>query len=364
MQGRGESEDRMTSGHDVVEQPEWGQLTMHSANSASSLEAACATPLSSSSPYGASAIPKILLRQGDDSDDSYDSDDDNDDETFPIFPVCKNVTLPSSAPELLVVFDMDHTLVGDLVSLSDRDNVETNMPWSWWPEGKERGLSPAAIVPYLQRGMMRPGLPELLSHLRLVGATIIVYTHSEDKWAVKVCQALERLAGWPFIHRVYSRMGKSSKLSPVSLGVFFILVLVFTLPSPCAHVNSISFDQVYMVCAHMTYIIHTDCRDGHPEFDARKSLEFICGDLKAQDGLDWVRVDKTIMFDDDRAAVSEVEADRLVTVASYDHWAPCPWDEHVNEEMLSRNNARLAQIVRARCSACVCRVGVASLVNI
>ena len=76
-----------------------------------------------------------------------------------------------------------------------------------WPDGKGRGLSPACIVPYLQRGMMRPGMPELLAHLQLIGATIVVYTHSEDRWAVKVCQAMERLAGWPFIHRVFSRMG-------------------------------------------------------------------------------------------------------------------------------------------------------------
>lgn len=32
---------------------------------------------------------------------------------------------------LLVVFDMDHTLVGDLVCLSDRDNLETNIDWEW-----------------------------------------------------------------------------------------------------------------------------------------------------------------------------------------------------------------------------------------
>ena len=68
---------------------------------------------------------------------------------------------------------------------------------------------PEDIVPYLQMGMMRPGLPELLSHLRHIGATVVVYTHSEDKWAVKVCQALERVAGWPFIFRVYSQMGAS-----------------------------------------------------------------------------------------------------------------------------------------------------------
>ena len=210
--------------------------------------------------------------------------------------MCKALSLSKQAKELLVVFDMDHTMVGDLVSLSDRDNVETNMPWVWWPDRTERGLGPAKIVPYLQRGMMRPGLPELLSHLRMIGATIVVYTHSEDRWAVKVCQALERCAGWPFIHRVYSRM---------------------------------------------------DCRDGHREFAARKSLEYIVQDMKDQDALHWLEVNKSIMFDDDANALSAQEADRLVTVASYDHWEPCPWDENVNEAMLAKNPEHLAQIVRA-----------------
>ena len=76
-----------------------------------------------------------------------------------------------------------------------------------WPEGKQRGLGLEEIVHYMQRGMLRPGLLELLSHLRLIGAKIVVYTHSEDSWAVKVCQALECMAGWPFIHRLYSRQG-------------------------------------------------------------------------------------------------------------------------------------------------------------
>lgn len=51
--------------------------------------------------------------------------------------------------DMLVVFDMDHTMVGDLVSLSDRDNIETNVPWSTWPAEKEQGLSPDFILPYL-----------------------------------------------------------------------------------------------------------------------------------------------------------------------------------------------------------------------
>lgn len=200
-----------------------------------------------------------------------------------------------SAENLLVVFDMDHTMVGDLVSLSDRDNIETNVPWTYWPEGKEQGLSPTFILSYLQRGMLRPGLLELLAHLRSVGATIVVYTHSEEKWAIKVCEAMERMAGWPFIKRVFSRM---------------------------------------------------DCKDGHPNFSARKSLEFVCEQLKKQDGLDWVDVDMTIMFDDDGNALGKHENDRLVKVASYDHWEPCQWDEVVNEDMLARNPDDLADMVR------------------
>ena len=96
-------------------------------------------------------------------------------------------------------------------------------------------------------------------------------------------------------------------------------------------------------------VLATDCKDGHPEFKARKSLAFIVDQLKTVDGLDWAEVDNTIMFDDDCMALPEEEKDRLVTVTSYDHWAKCSWDENVNEEMLARNPEQLAQIVRARC---------------
>ena len=55
----------------------------------------------------------------------------------------------------------------------------------------------------------------------------------------QVCEAMERMAGWPFIRRVFSRM---------------------------------------------------DCKDGHPNFPARKSLEFVVEQLKAHDGLAWAEV--------------------------------------------------------------------------
>ena len=40
--------------------------------------------------------------------------------------------------------------MGDLVALSDRDNVETNVTWTFWPEGAMMGLSVDEIVPFLK----------------------------------------------------------------------------------------------------------------------------------------------------------------------------------------------------------------------
>ncbi len=73
---------------------------------------------------------EVLLRERGDCFDSPDGSDE-DDENAAAFLLAASQHLSQSAPHLLVVFDMDHTMVGDLVSLSDRDNVETNMPWSW-----------------------------------------------------------------------------------------------------------------------------------------------------------------------------------------------------------------------------------------
>ena len=123
----------------------------------------------------------------------------------------------------------------------------------------------------------------------------MVYTHSEEKWASKVCEAMERMAGVPFIKRIFSRM---------------------------------------------------DCKDGHPEFAARKSLDWVVSQMQALDHLKWTSVDRTIFFDDDGNALGKAEADRLVKVASYDYWEPCQWDEVVNEKMMRRNPPDLADMVR------------------
>mmetsp|Transcript_50810 Transcript_50810/g.158752 ORF Transcript_50810/g.158752 Transcript_50810/m.158752 type:complete len:450 (-) Transcript_50810:478-1827(-) len=196
--------------------------------------------------------------------------------------------------ELLVVFDMDRTMVGDLVALSDRDNIETNVDWTWWPEGRHHGLNADEIVPFLKRGMLRPGLISMIQYLREIGATIVVYTHSERAWASKVCAAMEEVAGFKFIYRLFSRQ---------------------------------------------------DCKDGHPEFAARKSLQFVCDELSKDSGMSWVSISRTIMFDDDGNVLGGGDQCRLIRVPTYDYWEPCQWDEVVNDDVLSKNSAECVDIV-------------------
>mmetsp|Transcript_45633 Transcript_45633/g.111077 ORF Transcript_45633/g.111077 Transcript_45633/m.111077 type:complete len:362 (+) Transcript_45633:108-1193(+) len=212
----------------------------------------------------------------------------------PPSPLAAVAKQPQGKVQLLVVFDMDNTLVGDLVSLSDRDNIETNVPWQYWPPGKSKGLTPDYILPFLHRGMLRPGVAELVRYLQSIGATIVVYTHSEEKWAVKVCAAIERAVGVKFIKKMFSRSA---------------------------------------------------CRDGHPEFTAKKSLKFIHRELQ-REGLLWVSLHNTIMFDDDGATLNAAEKSRLIKVPSYDYWEKSPWDEVVNDELLAKNPPHLADTVR------------------
>mmetsp|Transcript_38217 Transcript_38217/g.93921 ORF Transcript_38217/g.93921 Transcript_38217/m.93921 type:complete len:458 (+) Transcript_38217:167-1540(+) len=216
-------------------------------------------------------------------------------QTGNLSPVRALPTRPMTKVQMLVVFDMDHTMVGDLVSLSDRDNIETNVPWTFWPEGRSKGLTPDYILQFFHRGMMRPGMIDVINFLEQVGATIVVYTHSEEKWASKVCEAMEKMVGHKFITRLFSRM---------------------------------------------------DCRDGHPDFTARKSLEFVINECARLDGITWANMENTIMFDDDGNALNQAETHRLVKVASYDFWEQCQWDEVVNEEMMARNPPDLADMVR------------------
>mmetsp|Transcript_69002 Transcript_69002/g.111960 ORF Transcript_69002/g.111960 Transcript_69002/m.111960 type:complete len:308 (+) Transcript_69002:286-1209(+) len=191
--------------------------------------------------------------------------------------------------KLIVVFDMDRTMVGDLTSLSDRDNLETNIQWEWWPKGKVRGLDAAFIEPFLGRGMLRAGMIEYLEFLRDIGATIIVYTHSELIWAKKVCEAMETTAGFKFIKHLFGRQ---------------------------------------------------DCKDGHPDFPARKSLQFVCEVLRREypEDLGWADVERCIMYDDDGNALGGHDKTRLIKVPAYEYWEPCQWDEVINEELLFENS--------------------------
>jgi len=182
--------------------------------------------------------------------------------------------------DLTVVLDMDHTMVGDLQALSDRDNLERNLQWPNWPAHLPQGVSPQVIEKYLLRGMLRPGLIDFVRTLVARGARIIVYTHSEEKWASRVLTAVESVVGLNFISHVFSRK---------------------------------------------------DCKDHHPHFSARKSLRHVVQHLDGHSHLDRI-----VMFDDDANVLGGDERQFLVPVPPYNYWEKCPWDEVLTPQFVAQ----------------------------
>ncbi len=159
---------------------------------------------------------------------------------------------------LTVVLDMDHTMVGDLQALSDRDNLERNLQWPNWPAHIAQGVSSQVIEKYLLRGMLRPGFVDFVRTLVARGARIVVYTHSEEKWASRVLAAVESVVDMKFISHVFSRK---------------------------------------------------DCKDHHPHFSARKSLRHVVQQLDGH-----AHLDRIVMFDDDANVLGGDERQFLVPV--------------------------------------------------
>jgi len=181
---------------------------------------------------------------------------------------------------LTVVLDMDHTMVGDLQALSDRDNLERNLQWPNWPAHLAQGVSPQVIEKYLLRGMLRPGFVDFVRTLVARGARIIVYTHSEEKWASRVLAAVESVVDMKFISHVFSRK---------------------------------------------------DCKDHHPHFAARKSLRHVVQQLDGH-----AHLDRIVMFDDDANVLGGDERQFLVPVPPYNYWEKCSWDEVLTPEFVAQ----------------------------
>jgi len=181
---------------------------------------------------------------------------------------------------LTVVLDMDHTIVGDLQALSDRDNLERNLQWPHWPAQFDQGVTPQVIEKYLLRGMLRPGFADFVRTLIARGARIIVYTHSEERWATRVLTAVESVVDMKFISQVFSRK---------------------------------------------------DCKDHHPHFSARKSLRHVVQQLDGH-----AHLDRIVMFDDDANVLGGDERQFLVPVPAYNYWEKCPWDQVLTPEFVAQ----------------------------
>src|SRR5579872_5842458 len=105
----------------------------------------------------------------------------------------------------VIVFDLDHTLVGNVSSLCDRDNIEMNIPWKW-DYRYHRGVSVDEIVNELNNGLLRNGVREFIEKISKFPNTIMVlYTYSQKDWVVKIVDAMNRIFGFSIFALVLTR---------------------------------------------------------------------------------------------------------------------------------------------------------------
>jgi hypothetical protein len=190
---------------------------------------------------------------------------------------------------MLVVFDLDMTVIGDVKHSADRDCLELNIPWNW-PEGLQRGLSVSDIVTLLKEGCLRPGFKELIMSFMKINAIIVFYTHAEEKWGKKVCDAVEIAVGIEFLDNVFYRED----------------------------------------CADQQHFTHR----------SQKCLMHIIKKL----GLSTSHLSKTIMFEDN-VTLPFYQHDRLVVVPAYRFTPYSKWNDRMTSEFLQGQSPQLRKQV-------------------
>ena len=109
----------------------------------------------------------------------------------------------------VIVLDMDLTLVGELSWFSDKQNFIENLGFLKPLEqggGPIEACSHEHIVSMLiEMGGLRPGTLSFLDRIRRFGSLIVVYTHSERKWAMKILNGICTCLGYTFFVYVLAR---------------------------------------------------------------------------------------------------------------------------------------------------------------
>lgn len=180
----------------------------------------------------------------------------------------------------IVAFDLDHTIIGNCSTLSDRDNLEENLNWIW-PPNLKRGVSIDNIIDSLRSGLLRPGFADLVATLKTMGFNIIVYTRSSDDWAEKMIEAIETYIGYKFVAYTFTRL---------------------------------------------------DSIETHAEFTGKKDLKYVLFNLGYDPNAD---LDKILFIEDDPAAVPPEQVSRLINVRSYDYSCKSEWNRNLTPEFLA-----------------------------
>lgn len=103
----------------------------------------------------------------------------------------------------VVALDLDNCLWGNLFEQSDEDNLRVNIDWVGGDKPEEMGA--VKVDAMFKTLLLREGVLSFLDHTRRVGARIVLYTHSERKWAQKCVDALSRRLGYQFYATLLTR---------------------------------------------------------------------------------------------------------------------------------------------------------------
>jgi len=102
-----------------------------------------------------------------------------------------------SKNQKVLVFDLDHTIIGDCTILSKIDFIVKSMKWI--PDRKPVEITVQELMSHLQNGLLRPGFIDYIHRVReIYGSLVVVYTASLDYWAKKILKAINHLVGYQF----------------------------------------------------------------------------------------------------------------------------------------------------------------------
>ena len=109
----------------------------------------------------------------------------------------KQFIISPYSPKLMVIFDLDSTLIGDISILSKQK--------TFLEKFYNIQMNESDIIIALKNGLLRPYTKKLINLLVKHNILIVVYTMSTKEWATFVINALQKYIGYNFVSGLFTR---------------------------------------------------------------------------------------------------------------------------------------------------------------